>query len=165
MESVNSTERYSSYNQSRNKTTHRGMAFPRTSDNINIERLPSSTTEPTIDLKTIGRLTYDMELLQKENTLINNRISEMQKKENRMLNRFGWTLLIGNFGLVLLIIFITVIFINNLYPFIKEVFKEDSGSLMVFNAIAGAIFLAILGFWWKLEKLLNYVRERDSKDI
>lgn len=114
-------------------------------------------------LKTTNKMSNRLDELEKENKLLHEDLNDTRTRENKLLNRFSWLLLIINFGSVVLIIMSIILFIDSFYPFIKKLIDNSLGATIVVSAIGTAISGGIIGLWWTFNKYVNKVIEREKK--
>lgn len=114
-------------------------------------------------LKTTNKMSNRLDELEKENKLLHEDLNDTRTRENKLLNRFSWLLLIINFGSVVLIIMSIILFIDSFYPFIKKLIDNSLGATIVVGAIGTAISGGIIALWWTFNKYVNKVIEREKK--
>ncbi len=114
-------------------------------------------------LTTTNKMSNRLDDLEKENKLLHEELNDTRTRENKLLNRFSWLLLIINIGSVVLIIMAIILFIDSFYPFIKKLIDNSLGATIVVGAIGTAISGGIIGLWWTFNKYVNKVIEREKK--
>ena len=114
-------------------------------------------------LTTTNKMSNRLDALEKENKLLHEELNDTRTRENKLLNRFSWLLLIINIGSVVLIIMAIILFIDSFYPFIKKMINNSLGATIVVGAIGTAISGGIIGLWWTFNKYVNKVIEREKK--
>ena len=62
-------------------------------------------------LTTTNKMSNRLDALEKENKLLHEELNDTRTRENKLLNRFSWRLLIINIGSVVLIIMAIILFI------------------------------------------------------
>ena len=100
--------------------------------------------------------------MEKINTDLQNQIQESKTRENKLLNRFSWLILIINYSLVIIMLIAVVLFINSIYPFIKDLMENDTGVKVIVGLVGGAIGTGIIGIWLTFNKYVNKVIEREK---
>ena len=114
-------------------------------------------------LTTTNKMSNRLDALEKENKLLHEELNDTRTRENKLLNRFSWLLLIINIGSVVLIIMAIILFIDSFYPFIKKMINNSLSATIVVGAIGTAISGGIIGLWWTFNKYVNKVIEREKK--
>lgn len=92
---------------------------------------------------------------------INSNISSIRKKENRLLNRFGWTLIMANILLGILAGIIVLGYFQFFYPTLqKNINSEGTMELLKWMMFGILGFLATI--WVSVMKFAKYIRKRDQ---
>lgn len=110
----------------------------------------------------ISNLMAKFDKMEKINTDLQNQIQESKTRENKLLNRFSWLILIINYSLVIIMLIAVVLFINSIYPFIKDLMENDTGVKVIVGLVGGAIGTGIIGIWLTFNKYVNKVIEREK---
>lgn len=125
------------------------------------EKTPLETYAIQSLIENISNLSSKIEKLESDNKNINNNLRKIRTKENRLLNRFGWTLIMANILLGVLA-FITV---ASYFQFIYPVLQKNINSEGVFEFIQWSVFGIITflsSIWLSVMKFAKYVKERDQ---
>ena len=112
--------------------------------------------------KAIVNISSKLEELAKENEFLKKEIKENREKENKLINRFSWLLIILDISATLLMIMAVILFINSFYPFIKGLMADDVGATIVIGFIGTAISGSILAVWGVFNKYFKLVLEREK---
>ena len=111
--------------------------------------------EKIIELKTVtNQLTTQIKS-------INSNISSIRKKENRLLNRFGWTLIMANILLGILAAIIVLGYFQFFYPTLQKNINSE-GTMELLKWIMFGILGALVTIWISVMKFANYIRKRDQ---
>ena len=111
--------------------------------------------EKIIELKTVtNQLTTQMKS-------INSNISSIRKKENRLLNRFGWTLIMANILLGILAAIIVLGYFQFFYPTLQKNINSE-GTMELLKWIMFGILGVLVTIWISVMKFANYIRKRDQ---
>lgn len=116
------------------------------------------------NVKKIVELETKVDSLEKSIKDINSRIFSIRKKENRLLNRFGWTLIMANILIGILAGIIVFVFIDFVYPYLDNLLKNHQGQFWTITTISAGILIAICKLWWEVQKFAIYVKNRDQKE-
>ncbi len=153
-------------NEMNNKTTQSWNPFEnnyeKTLSEINVESKKGIENENAI-ITSLFSLTNKINDLENENRKLQKDLEETRFRENKLLNRFSWLILIINISSVLLAIILLILFINCIYPFISRLINDDIGIRVIISTLGGAILLAILGVWWELTKYIKWIKERETR--
>lgn len=122
-----------------------------------------TSREKTEIYQSINRINGRLDELENENKRLQKDLNETRTRENKLLNRFSWLILILNWGSVILIIIFIILFINSIYPFIKNLIDSDVGIRVSISIIGGAIATGIIGIWLSFNKYVDKVIEREKK--
>lgn len=114
-------------------------------------------------LKTTTQMNERLDKLEQENKLLQEDLKETRERENKLLNRFSWLILIMNWASVIILTIVIILFINSLYPFLKGLMENDIGIKAIIITIGGAIGTGIIGIWLKFNKYVKEVIEREKK--
>ena len=114
-------------------------------------------------LKTTNSMANRLDELEKENKSLQEDLNDTRTRENKLLNRFSWLLLIINGGSVVMIIMSIILFIDSFYPFIKNLIENSVGATIVVGAIGTTISGGIIAVWMQFNKYVNKVIEREKK--
>lgn len=109
----------------------------------------------------LSSLTARFDKLEQNNEAFKKEIEESKHRENKLLNRFSWLILILNIGSVVLIIMAVILFIDAFYPFIKKLMEDSQGATIVIGCIGTAISGGIIAIWWKFNEYVKKVIERE----
>ena len=109
----------------------------------------------------IFNLTQRVENLEKENKQIVNQLQKIKNRENRLLNRFGWTLIMSNILLGVFTIIMILVYFQFMYPFLQKIIKNSSIEQLIFE-VSVAIIIFLAGVWSSLVRFSNYIRKRDQ---
>lgn len=111
----------------------------------------------------ISNLSNKIEKLESENKKINNELSNIKTKENRLLNRFSWTLIMAN-TLLGVLAFVTLLgYFQFVYPTLQININND-GVFEFLKWIVFGIIGLLAGIWWSVMKFAKYVKDRDQAD-
>lgn len=94
---------------------------------------------------------------------INSNILSIRKKENRLLNRFGWTLIMANILLGILAAIVVLGYFQFFYPTLQKNINSD-GVLELIKWIMFGILGALTTIWLSVMKFANYIKKRDQAD-
>lgn len=122
-----------------------------------------SLSEKTELYQSINRINSRLDELESENKRLQKDLNDTRTRENKLLNRFSWLILILNWGSVILLIITIILFINSLYPFLKSLIENDVGVRVAITIIGGAIGTGIIGIWGTFNKYVKEVIEREKK--
>lgn len=112
-------------------------------------------------VENVTNLSGKIEKLETDNKNINDSLRKIRIKENRLLNRFGWTLIMAN----LLLGVLAGITVLGYFQFVYPVLQKNINSEGVFELLKWIMF-GILGFlttiWVSVMKFADYIRKRDQ---
>ena len=158
----------SDYKKKKNK------GFKPETSTLKIGNLPGSIISKTIDNENNNGLlnSYDLvskivELENKYNDLatqtkrINSNIDSIRCKENRLLNRFGWTLIMANVLLGILCGITVLGYFQFIYPELKK-YIENEGTFEFISYIIFAIIGLLFTTWVSVLKFADYIKKRDQ---
>ena len=114
-------------------------------------------------LKTTNTMANRLDDLEKENKILHEELNDTRTRENKLLNRFSWLILIINAGSVVLIIMSVILFIDSFYPFVKKLMDNSIGATIVIGAIGTAISGSIIAVWCKFNQYVKMIIEREKK--
>lgn len=113
--------------------------------------------------KAITILSNRLDSLENENKILHNELDNTRTRENKLLNRFSWLILIINYSMVIFIIMSLLLFFDSFYPFIKKMINDSDGAKIIIGTIGTAISGGIIGLWCTFNKYVNKVIEREKK--
>ena len=90
-------------------------------------------------------------------------VSSIRKKENRLLNRFGWTLIMANILLGVLSGVVVLGYFQFFYPTLQKNINSD-GTLELIKWGMFGILGILAAIWFSVMKFANYIRKRDQVD-
>lgn len=126
---------------------------------VNIE-----TTPQYYELyKKIIELESQNQKLESQIKNINSNVSSIRKKENRLLNRFGWTLIMANILLGVLAGVVVLGYFQFFYPTLQKNINSE-GVLELLKWIMFGILGILATIWFSVMKFANYIRKRDQVD-
>lgn len=111
--------------------------------------------------RAISKIINRLDDLEEENGKLRNDLNDTRTRENKLLNRFSWLIFIINVGTVILIIISVILFINSVYPFLKDAMENDTGLRVIVGIIGGTISTGICSIWLTFNKYVNKVIERE----
>lgn len=94
---------------------------------------------------------------------IKSNVSSIRKKENRLLNRFGWTLIMANILLGVLSGVVVLGYFQFFYPTLQKNINSD-GTLELIKWGMFGILGVLVAIWLSVMKFANYIRKRDQVD-
>ncbi len=94
---------------------------------------------------------------------IRSNVSSIRKKENRLLNRFGWTLIMANILLGVLSGVVVLGYFQFFYPTLQKNINSD-GTLELIKWGMFGILGVLVAIWLSVMKFANYIRKRDQVD-
>lgn len=94
---------------------------------------------------------------------LNSNVSSIRKKENRLLNRFGWTLIMANILLGVLAVMVVLGYFQFFYPTLQKNINSD-GVLELIKWGMFGILGALVTIWLSVMKFANYIKNRDQTD-
>ena len=113
--------------------------------------------------KAITTINNRLDKLEEENKELHKELNDTRTRENKLLNRFSWLILILDIGSAILIIMSIILFFDSIYPFIKKLMDTSIGATFVFGAIGTAISGGIIALWCTFNKYVKEVIEREKK--
>ena len=129
--------------------------------------LPIENQPQSIIYENIARVVeIDRKINSIEKDIVNIKyeVSSLKEKENRLLNRFGWILIMANILIGVLVALIIFIFVDFVYPFLEETLQNHQGQFWFITTFAALILGAICSLWWKVEKFAIYIKNRDKSN-
>ena len=131
-------------------------------DSSVIRRLQNNNENQFYDIyKKIIELETKYNELNEQSKKVSSNISAIRKKENRLLNRFGWTLIMANVLLAVLACLIVLGYAQFIYPTIQKNIDSE-GTLELIKWVSFTILGGIVTIWVSVMKFANYVRKRDQ---
>ncbi len=115
-------------------------------------------------LVTTNKMTNRLDNLEQENKILHKEIKNNKICENKLINQFSCFLLIINIGLVLLMIIGVILFIDSVYPFIKNLIENSHGAKIIVELIGGSIAAGIFGIWLSVNKYLIKVTQKEKEE-
>ena len=94
---------------------------------------------------------------------LNSNVSSIRKKENRLLNRFGWTLIMANILLGVLAAMVVLGYFQFFYPTLQKNINSEGVLELIKWGMFGILGLLVT-IWVSVLKFANYIKNRDQSD-
>ena len=112
--------------------------------------------------KSIIKINNRLDDLETENKKLTKDLKETRERENKLLNRFSWLILILNYSSAIVMFIVVFTFINSVYPFIKNLMENDIGVRVVISTVGTAIGGGIIAIWVSFNKYVKRIIEREK---
>ena len=105
-----------------------------------------------------------IEQMEEEHKLFKEDVSKIKQSENRLLNRFGWTLILANIFIGVLTCLIIFFSLKYVFPKFDEWLKNDNWIIYVIEVALTAILGFIVKLYWEVSQFAKYVKKRDQEN-
>lgn len=112
--------------------------------------------------ETVLKMNNRLDSLEARNKNLYRELNETKTRENKVLNRFSYLILIIDIIMTVVFAISVIVFFDSLYPFLKKIMEDSFGIKCIVTAVGGILATGISGLWWTFNKYVSQVINREK---